>query len=154
AWFPAAFKYLNVDLGVEFIELLRRWVEFERFFGWSYTREGLASSNRPQELSNWIKSGRYKAKYGGSGPKLTGIARKQFSSALDVWWHSLKPKGDNWTLLNHHGPNGWLSLLVGLKWWGLAMENEELEAKKEWLDIVLDMSMILDALLQYQKQRE
>jgi hypothetical protein len=151
-WFPAAFDYLNVDLGVEFVELVDIWVKLERSFHWRYGKDPLPSAGRPKVLSDWIKSGRYKAKHGGNGPKLKGVVLDVFSGAFDKWWQSLKPKGDDWTSLNRPGPNGWLSLLAGLKWWGLALEEEQSDAKKRWLEVVSDHSVVLNALLKYREQ--
>ncbi|GAW06726.1 hypothetical protein LENED_008670 [Lentinula edodes] len=67
-WFPAAFQYLNQDLGQDYAALIESWVTLERCKNWAYSAKGIAAKNRPKELSYWITNCRYNRP--GNDPRL------------------------------------------------------------------------------------
>ncbi|KAK7434691.1 SERTA domain-containing protein 3 [Stygiomarasmius scandens] len=161
-WFRRAFDYINVDLGLEYISLVGKWVEFERSHGWDKGKLiALPSKNRPDEVGRWIKDGRYKHTH--SFVRAEFIT--SFSQRVWSWWNDLQPTSHSidsrdqsstfgqvtWKSLDHCGQNGWLSLLVCLKWWGHALPAECVSNMKEdWLEAVRTFSKALDGVLRSQ----
>ncbi|KAJ3759293.1 hypothetical protein EV361DRAFT_779904, partial [Lentinula raphanica] len=157
-WFKDAFNFLNVDLGLPFTTFVSRWCEFEGLNEWKTSTTALSSVKRPEEISKWIRYGRYtKIKISIAPSQINDFAER-----MRAWWVYLQPGwrklgednrplpverfGDDWTTLNIHGTNGWLSLLAGLKWWGesLARHNEQ---NGDWLELIEDMAKMLDGLI-------
>lgn len=166
-WFHRAFAYLDVNLGREYIALVRTWVELERVGSFETPKRGLKKLHRPSELSAWQKNRFIK------DPSISenGFV-ESFSQKVWTWWISLQPpwrpiasgtkpdyppviKNDmaEWKSLDWKGLNGWFGLLVCLKWWGMGLDYcpvEQREAYREdWLRAISDMSAMLDGLLAY-----
>ncbi|KAJ3816404.1 hypothetical protein F5880DRAFT_1494331, partial [Lentinula raphanica] len=90
-----------------------------------------------------------------------------FVAELWAWWATLQPQwrsvdndgkplpfedfGDDMAPLNKHGKNGWLCLLVCVKWWGnglqTLLDNEQVSQTKDWLVLVADMTKMLQRLV-------
>ncbi|KAJ3873852.1 hypothetical protein F5051DRAFT_336945, partial [Lentinula edodes] len=164
-WFPAAFEYLNQDLGEEYCNLFKEWVEFECSRGWASSTKGLAPHGRPKELSKWILNCRYDRH--GNEPELkTDDALVQFSECFMAWWKHLRSPGTGesigelhkeWGSLDRNGKNGWLSLLACLKWWGMALggQNDREGTKgQQWRSMVKDASFVLASLTTIRKENE
>ncbi|KAH7880256.1 uncharacterized protein C8R40DRAFT_1165165 [Lentinula edodes] len=157
-WFPAAFEYLNRNLGEGYANLFKKWVEFECSRGWASSTRGLARQNRPEELSKWILNCRYDRR--GNEPELkTDDALIRFRECFVRWWKQLQQAPDagelasnleGWRNLDRSGKNGWLSVLACLKWWGTALGDQtDREGAKghEWRTIVTDASLVLTNLI-------
>ncbi|KAJ3710117.1 hypothetical protein C8R42DRAFT_550818, partial [Lentinula raphanica] len=129
-WFKEAFDFLNIDRGNSFAMLVDRWCDLESLNGWKTSKHALSNVNRPQEVTKWIRYGRYaRIKIAIPPSQIDAFAERMWS-----WWVHLQPEwrklgkdlrpvpvehfGDDWMTLDIHGINGWLSLLAGLKWWG------------------------------------
>ncbi|KAJ3717019.1 hypothetical protein C8R42DRAFT_587661, partial [Lentinula raphanica] len=168
-WFKEAFEFLNIDLGSPFATLVDRWSDFERINGWKSSKHALSSVNRPEEVSKWIRYGRYaRIKIVISPSQIDG-----FAARMQLWWVQLQPEwrklendlrlvpvehfGDDWKSLDIHGINGWLSLLAGLRWWGesLAQEKslEQNGGDHDWLELLEDMSRMLLGLIKYKRKK-
>ncbi|KAJ3744549.1 hypothetical protein EV360DRAFT_90166 [Lentinula raphanica] len=122
SWFPAAFKYVNVDLSEQYLALVHDYIAFEGAKDWSSSPKGLPAKDRPKELTRWIAGCRYER--AGSEPNLKKEELDRFSQWFMVWWTSLKSsslekvsgKGRKSTSLNIGGKNGWLSIVACIKW--------------------------------------
>ncbi|KAJ3835774.1 hypothetical protein F5878DRAFT_542620, partial [Lentinula raphanica] len=167
-WFKDAFDFLNVDLGSHFAMLVDCWSNFESLNGWKTSKHALSNVNRPEEVTKWIRYGRYARVRITIPPSHID----EFAARMWLWWVRLQPEwrklgkdlrpapvehfGDDWKSLDIHGINGWLSLLAGLKWWGesLAMEkNVEQNGKDhDWLELMEDMSKMLLGLTAYKRK--
>ncbi len=164
-WFTDAFECLTaVNLGEDYIALVEKWTALERTNRWATSRLGLTKAGRPTKLSKWIRNSRKQT----SEPDLSGDLIKFTNSVWD-WWLRLQPSwrcattkdqlkpielfGDDWQTLNVCGKNGWLCLLVTLKWWGTALLHQSGDEREglqdDWLRAVHDISMMLDGLLRY-----
>ncbi|KAJ3765625.1 hypothetical protein FB446DRAFT_602019, partial [Lentinula raphanica] len=163
-WFPDAFAYLNVALGERWIELLTSWIQFERVSEWvkapTKGPRALAATHRPRQLSRWITNCRYSRT--GNEPAFEERSLRRFVDEFWHWWTSLQPEwrglgqgnkpaavlsyGDDWKSLNIPGKNGWLSVLVCLKWWGLYVMEHDAEGQMQWLIAVEDVHMMLKGL--------
>ncbi|KAJ3743032.1 hypothetical protein F5050DRAFT_1551295, partial [Lentinula boryana] len=165
-WFPDAFRFVNVNLGGPYTSLVDQWITFERISNWQTKNTGLAKLNRPMELTTWINYGRYNKKR----IKITPERVHQFAVNFWIWWSSLQPSWravgednrplaakemkDDWKSLDHYGQNGWLSLVVCLRWWGeglMRVQNETLrkEGIDDWLMAIEDMAIMLGGLISY-----
>ena len=162
-WFREAFYQLTaVDLGESYTGLVEKWIDFETENHWvPNNKSGFGPKSRPIEISAWIKSSRKRE------PCLTKDTVVGFANRFWDWWLKLQPTwrcvstkehlrpveifGDDWESLNRPGKNGWLCLLASVKWWGLALTQQNMDMEKElrndWLKAICDMTMMLDGLL-------
>ncbi|KAJ3866966.1 hypothetical protein EV359DRAFT_35467 [Lentinula novae-zelandiae] len=156
-WFPAAFEYLNQHLGQEYGDLFNKWVEFERSRGWASSNKGLAHQSWPEELNKWIINCRYD-RHGNEPDLKTDNSLVQFHEHFMCWWKQLRtpspgaPSRESeteWASLDRSGKNGWLRILACLKWWGMALgDQQDREGAKGhgWRKIVKDASLVLTSL--------
>ncbi|KAL0567283.1 hypothetical protein V5O48_014715 [Marasmius crinis-equi] len=151
-WFRAAFSCLNVSIGDQYLVLVRHWVTIERLKGWEAPKRGLTARLRPQELSRFVRQGKYRWEYGPeTGKDFVG----GFSNRVREWWSFLleKSRGE-WQSLNHSGQNGWCLLLISMKWWatGLAdMEDarERRQARRIWENTLKGMNEAAQGLITF-----
>ncbi len=169
-WFIPAFRYLNVDLGKNYIALVKQWVVLERANTWKNPRSGLMTHGRPKVVTTWLQNTRYERK--GSEPKLTGESLIAFTIHFWSWWVNLQPTwrlvteesqlksvdnfGDDWESLDKCGRNGWLLLIASLKWWGEALDSESGDKRQQlhnkWTRVLEDISMMLGGLIEYRSK--
>lgn len=162
-WFKTGFEYISDDLGKQYAELLHQYILFEASHHWVNPSQGLKKKRHPA-LSHWMAKSKRKP-----AAALTIIAAlstiesvRDFAEHLWTWWCELQPGWreisnnrpapfikfvDNFLLLDKHGQNGWLGLIVCIKWWRLGLNNldenglQELEA--DWFRAVEDMTKML-----------
>lgn len=164
-WLPAAFAFVNVDLGKEYASFVGQWIDWEMSNLEAKKSSRLKSTFRPPELENWIRKQRY------TKPKNTVILKPErvqaFADHVWAYWCALQPSwrtmaangrmplisttyGKDWMPLNHYGMNGWLSLLACLQWWGVGLGHFHGEEGKtlrdDWLAAIADMSWMLSGL--------
>jgi hypothetical protein len=93
----------------------------------------------------------------------------EFGIALQGWWNSIQPSfrksdtgiptsvyacptdqhRDAWVLLRKGGPNGLISLLTLLLWWGQALAKQsqwQTDSSPDWKHMVLDVTKCLNAM--------
>jgi hypothetical protein len=92
----------------------------------------------------------------------------EFGIAIQGWWNSIQPSfrksntgipstvyscpmGDQhaWVLLRKGSPNGLISLLTLLVWWGQALETQsqwQTNSSPDWKLMVLDVTECLNAM--------
>jgi hypothetical protein len=166
SWLPLAFAYLNINLGVEYRDIVSKWLNLERTTTWESPPLGLKPENQPNALSVWQKK-----RYSGREPDFSAIEFvASFSVEVWRWWISLQPEWrriapggklsspnlkvvrTDWILLDKKGVNGWFGLLVCMKWWGLGlnyMTEEQEELKRDWVRAIHDISVMMDGLVAY-----
>jgi hypothetical protein len=88
--------------------------------------------------------------------------------AVKGWWNSIQPAfrksdtgtptavyscptGDQnaWALLRKGGPNGLISLLTLLLWWGQALAKQsqwQIDTSSDWMHMVLDVTKCLNVM--------
>ncbi|KAJ3872040.1 hypothetical protein F5051DRAFT_445576 [Lentinula edodes] len=162
-WFHPAFEYLNHDLGVDYIYLIRAWIKLERIKDWVYSSKGISAKLRPKELSHWIANCRYDRR--NNDPKFQKQDINRFGINFVTWWNSLVNQistvsGENsdgdgrvrkeWGTLNTSGKNGWLSIIVCLKWWGMGLRDDREGALGvKWRCTIKEVSCVLNELNLY-----
>ncbi|KAJ3714509.1 hypothetical protein C8R42DRAFT_246118 [Lentinula raphanica] len=160
SWFRDAFDYVNVDLGEDFTCTIQSWIELERRKGWISSTKGIACKSRPKELTRWIMNGRYNRR--GNEPRFGSSELANFGKSFMNWWTSLKEsafgsqsqgqrnKGNGWGTLDVSGKNGWFSIVVCLKWWGMGLGEHRQEALGvEWRQSVNDVRCTLNELVSF-----
>jgi hypothetical protein len=86
----------------------------------------------------------------------------QFGRDFSQWWIDINPTWRNqdlpmgrytdgpWDVVDVPGRNGFLNVVMCLKWWGDALGGTEQAAvSKEWMESVRDVCFVLDWLTGY-----
>ncbi|KAJ6571545.1 hypothetical protein B0H19DRAFT_935544, partial [Mycena capillaripes] len=102
----------------------------------------LSVKRRPPQVGAWVQRAR-------SGiPDIKDVAK--FTEGWAVWWQDINPawrkatipmpkQDGSWECMDVPGPNGFLNVLICLKWWRERLREES----KEWVDAVEDVSWVL-----------
>ncbi|KAF8137970.1 hypothetical protein K438DRAFT_1638808, partial [Mycena galopus ATCC 62051] len=114
--------------------------------------KGLGTMNHPEEIHTWIKCAR------ATTPKVKDMDK--FVEEWREWWRMLNPdwrtigdevsdqliRDEDASLegLRKPGANGFLSVLIGLKWW-----RDTQGATKEWVDALSDVTWVMNRLKEY-----
>ncbi|KAJ7808836.1 hypothetical protein B0H13DRAFT_1668447 [Mycena leptocephala] len=160
------------DLGGSYNALLGVWCELERAFGWEKSSAKAAWNAktviRPAALDKWDRAGRTRGGIAnGVGPSIGSVA--VFDAAWWRWWAKIQPgwrekdsgKPDrwlrdtypdataaNWAVMRHPSPNGALSFVATLYWWGIAVaERGGREDRESWVEAVQDVKWLFKGLL-------
>ncbi|KAF8192324.1 hypothetical protein K438DRAFT_1479092, partial [Mycena galopus ATCC 62051] len=128
------------------------WWDLERSTHFVAQVKGLGTTNRPEEIHTWIKCART------TTPKLKNVDR--FMEEWRKWWRTLNQEwctvGDevcdelirdaeaSLEGLRKPGANGFLSVLIGLKWW-----MDVKGATKQWVAALEDVTWVMARLLRY-----
>ncbi|KAJ7352105.1 hypothetical protein DFH08DRAFT_694112, partial [Mycena albidolilacea] len=100
---------------------------------------------RPAQVGAWVQRARTGV------PVIPDVVR--FAEQWGKWWQEINPtwrkiitpmprKDGDWTSLDLPGPNGFLNVLICLKWWRERLEGET----KEWRDAVEDVKWVLERM--------
>ncbi|KAH8802322.1 hypothetical protein DL96DRAFT_1475715 [Flagelloscypha sp. PMI_526] len=142
-WFSDAYQGLRDGVkthdrfGRIFVEIFRTWIITEAKFRFQNPSRGFAKAKRPAELNKWIGNGRWRTTH-----RLTQSS-KTFGTELMAWWATLTPATDitadssceeirasgDWKRARAPGNNGFLSVVMGLKWWGGQIRDGD---EEEW----------------------
>ncbi|KAJ7753864.1 hypothetical protein B0H16DRAFT_1316731, partial [Mycena metata] len=107
------------------------------------------TKKRPTEVHTWVSRAR------NIEPEIKNI--DSFVKDFQGWWVEINPAwrkakvpmekktGGPWTSIDIPGPNGFLNVLMCLKWWREAMDDES----EEWREAVEDVEWVLKALNKY-----
>jgi hypothetical protein len=160
------------DLGGSYNALLKVWGDLERAFSWEKSGAKAAwnakNANRPGALEKWVRAGRTHGEIGnGVGPNIGAVA--VFRAAWWQWWAKIQPSwrvkdrgrpdrflrekfpdadAEMWAGMRHPGPNGALSFVATLYWWGMAVdEGGEREDRESWAEAVWEVKWMLTGLL-------
>ncbi|KAJ6452135.1 hypothetical protein C8R47DRAFT_1229557 [Mycena vitilis] len=158
AWFAhARAQLIGVDLGPHFHAALAAWTRIEAACGFAVPPHKLSAKERPDIIQKWINGAR------GAKQRVPPITDPvAFAASWWRWWGLLQPAWrttDNdgkWVIsesydgewddkLLHWGPNGLLSVVAALYFWGCAVTDSP-RLKDEWETAVQDASWILEGL--------
>ncbi|KAJ6619640.1 hypothetical protein B0H10DRAFT_1710662, partial [Mycena sp. CBHHK59/15] len=156
-WFKVLYAEVSLkNLGGSFNSLLALFVEIERAYKWEKSKgKGLGATNRPAQVGAWVTAGRGTRR----GPRYPLVA--VYDAAWWQWWGDLQPQWrvadggkprrfsrevclgvakEHWVTLRHPGPNGVLSLVASLYWWGAKVAVAgKTEDKESWAEAVQDV---------------
>ena len=143
--------FKSENLGSEWDLLFSNWLKFEENSQLQGTGK-LGCQRQPWVITGWIQRARASTYH----PDIEDI--NGFKADFHVWWQSLQPdwrrvdstknskqpEGD-WGCIRQSGPNGLLSVVAALFFWGDAVQNTS--ARTAWLEALTDVSYVLEQLL-------
>ena len=122
---------------------------------------------RPEEWSKWTAKARGRERPYQDPPKIADPA--EFGTAFVKWWNAMQPAfrqspdgmpqafysppatdGKNaWAQLQRAGPNGLVTVMVLLFWWGTSLETRSRwqdDSSSSWAEAVKDVAQTLQSL--------
>ncbi|KAJ7715351.1 hypothetical protein B0H16DRAFT_1273340, partial [Mycena metata] len=133
------------ELGPVWEGLVDAWWALESSTDFASTTKGHPTTSRPREVGLWVKSARK------GTPK---VIPESFGKGWWEWWMAINPEwrvsdgslvkeGDgDWDDLRCPGQNGFLNVIVCLRWWRLAAGTES----SEWSRAVSDVKWVLERM--------
>ncbi|KAJ7615783.1 hypothetical protein DFH06DRAFT_1013222, partial [Mycena polygramma] len=138
-----------------YASLLSALVRLEEAFGFDPETYGaLPSDERPVQIQKWIGGGRTRTQ------KVPTIANVDtYAAEWYRWWDFMQPewrrRGSDgawmvggthqWGFLDRPGPNGCLSIVASLYFWGVC-ENQSTAQRAGWQQAVEDVAWMLEGL--------
>ncbi|KAF6745137.1 hypothetical protein DFP72DRAFT_1077736 [Ephemerocybe angulata] len=170
-WFNNAVSdLLKDDLGKDWSDLVQKWTKLESLLGFGKSAKGpLPVKLRPEEWVQWTHKGKQGLRFHDKPPFVADPL--EFGIAIRKWWVSIQPafRGpsdgpmplpvystaastiQSWSEVRKSGPNGLLSLLMLLLWWGRAasayVSQWEEDSRGSWAAVVQDLSQCFDEFL-------
>ncbi|KAJ7858224.1 hypothetical protein B0H14DRAFT_2351747 [Mycena olivaceomarginata] len=163
-WFVHAREQLiMVDLGPHFHAALTAWTRLEEACKFQTPTHSLLTTSRPDIVTKWIIGAR-----GQKQPARPVTNPQAFTKSWWWWWAAMQPdwrlKDDNgrWVIteeyggewddkLLHWGPNGLLSVVAGLYFWGCGIVDQP-GLHDDWESAVLDVCWILEGLASFHEK--
>jgi hypothetical protein len=156
------------DLGCHFTSVLAALVRLETAFGFDEKAYSvMAAEHRPIQINQWIKGGRTT-----KTTKIPAIKNSQkYADQWYRWWDYLQPEwrrrdregnwlaggdatygeDDAWGRLDNPGPNGCLSIVAGLYFWGVHKPQTD-DGREQWARAVQDVGWMLEGLAESMKK--
>ncbi|KAJ7123329.1 hypothetical protein C8R46DRAFT_928220, partial [Mycena filopes] len=123
------------------------WWKLEASTEFATSVKGFGTEGRPGAVHTWIKNARKKK------PVIKNMER--LAEEVEGWWKRVNPGwrlvddelitdplGGDWEAMRQRGANGFLGVLIALKWWREA-EGET----KEWRAIFDDVVWVMGVLI-------
>ncbi|KAJ7713795.1 hypothetical protein B0H16DRAFT_1341044, partial [Mycena metata] len=107
------------------------------------------AKKRPEQVHAWVSRAR------NVEPEIKNL--KSFIKDFKAWWVDINPAWCKtslpmkkqatgpWTSMDIPGPNGFLNVLMCLKWWRGAMDDES----EEWRESLEDVEWVLQSINEY-----
>lgn len=141
------------DLGPEWAVLVRNWARFEALEGFKAT-SNLSATDRPVAVKDWIQRARSPA----WRPVI--VNTEGYGIQFSKWWTSLQPEWRlsedgavllqtdeaEWECIRKAGPNGLLSVMAALFFWGSAVQGKR-GRDAQWLQAVGEVSWVFSRLI-------
>lgn len=173
SWLLAAEAYLTSnDFGIEWTECIKVWRAFETHLAYSNKKPMPHINLRPEEWTNWIAKGRNGVRAYNQTPHIASPL--EFGIAVMKWWSAMQPSFrlatdspmplpiyDNpedpncWEALKRGGPNGMLSVMTLLAWWGQGRKTAsqwEESSETRWVACVVDICRVLERVISGKKR--
>ncbi|KAJ7894478.1 hypothetical protein B0H14DRAFT_2198429, partial [Mycena olivaceomarginata] len=134
---------LEVEMGVDWKDVVSLWWTLEELWKFATWTKSHATTHRLKAVGVWVKNARKGNPDIGSA---SGMEREWWA-----WWKSINPgwrmrdgellrEGDGgWDVLRCPGQNGFLNIIVCLKWWRSSMETPS----DAWMCAVADVKWVL-----------
>ncbi|KAJ3511921.1 hypothetical protein NMY22_g15494 [Coprinellus aureogranulatus] len=170
-WFGPACTFLKAEgrLGEEWGMLIEKWIELEMEMGYGRVAKGaLPVPGRPEEWKDWTAKKVRGVRPYDKPPFMLEPA--EFGKTFTKWWSSIQPPfrlsegafpkqvysdatvaGDPWAPVRKSGPNGFISVVTMMRWWGIeALFPSNIfktDSRQEWHYLVYDVRMCLEEML-------
>jgi hypothetical protein len=107
------------------------------------------AKKRPKQVGDWVSRARNHT------PTISNV--EEFASVWWAWWIDINPawrdksrpmkciEGPSWKCMDYSGQNGFLNILMCLKWWRDAMDAGSLD----WDEAVNDVTWVLSKMKEY-----
>ncbi|KAJ7834831.1 hypothetical protein B0H13DRAFT_1572667, partial [Mycena leptocephala] len=104
------------------------------------------AKKRPKQVGDWVSRARNYTP--------TIADPEEFGEVFWVWWVDINPawrkkirpmkriEAQSWSCMDYHGQNGFLNVLMCLKWWRDAMDTES----TDWEAAVDDVTWVLEKI--------
>ncbi|KAJ7430083.1 hypothetical protein B0H11DRAFT_1765718 [Mycena galericulata] len=138
-----------VGLGERWKGLVVLWWKLEESTRFATSIKSHPPRYRPKQVAVWVKNAR---------KGTPALEVKTFSAQWWVWWRAINPdwrqgegegellKGveGSWGVMECPGQNGFLNILICLKWWGERLDSD---SREEWERAVDDVNWVLRGML-------
>ncbi|KAF8069151.1 hypothetical protein FPV67DRAFT_1669174 [Lyophyllum atratum] len=171
AWAVAAEAHLTTrDLGDGWAKCVSAWKAFEDAMGPNAKGALPSAKTRPEEWTKWVAKGRQGVRAYHATPTIQDPL--DFGYAVMAWWKSMQPafrqsselmpkpvydppeldvsNVDEWAALRKGGPNGVVSVLTVLVWWGQCLRTGsqwQENSEPYWRACVNDVHQCLGKLM-------
>ncbi|RXW17716.1 hypothetical protein EST38_g8139 [Candolleomyces aberdarensis] len=137
---PASGHMKEMELGEEFNAIREKWEELEKLLDYGKLSKGTLPNavGHPSKWKSWISRTRNGQRDYTHAPSISLSDTPEFGLAIIKYWHSIQPAfrqnpngiwplpiysspdagSDPWELLRKGGPNGLVSIVTMLAWWG------------------------------------
>ncbi|KAJ2921352.1 hypothetical protein H1R20_g15743, partial [Candolleomyces eurysporus] len=165
-WFHEAGGWFKGrGLGPLFDEVVASWEKLEETLSYGISAKGSLpmAGLRPTEWRSWTSKGRMGRRVYEQVPVIDPSDAAEFGLTVLKWWSAMQPAfrqntqglmplpayatpgstSDQWSSLRKGGPNGIVSVVTLLAWWGLAAKEVPEFAKdsrSEWKAMALDVN--------------
>lgn len=164
-WFMRSYELLSAqDLGPTFTKTIKQYVELEAHssFDMGGIHMGFKKTSRPSQVDWWVGRGHSKA------PLIKDVT--SFKRSWWTWWKVLQPSWRNaggvdsrlgsshctvlagdegWSVMDKHGQNTFLTMLVTLVWWNFSLLDKGEEGVNDpgWTAAVEDVQWVMSQVL-------
>ncbi|KAJ7642661.1 hypothetical protein DFH06DRAFT_999755 [Mycena polygramma] len=152
AWATKARVLLSKgEYGSRWTELVGAWWAREEGAGFAGTNKAHPAKKRPTQIKDWVG----RARNPNFTPEIPDV--EEYGEEWWGWWVDINPAwrqkkrpmkrgdGPSWACLDINGQNGFLNVLVGLKWWRDELE----EGSPDWEEAVDDVTWVLQQMKEY-----
>ncbi|KAJ7195541.1 hypothetical protein GGX14DRAFT_376999 [Mycena pura] len=134
-------------MGADWSSIVQLWWQLEKASGFSTQTKTHATTGRPKCVGIWVKNARKGTPTIEGG--VEGMERDWWA-----WWRRINPdwrlRGDellrldgDWGVLKCPGQNGFLNVIICLKWWRAAMEGPS----EAWERAIADLKWALECMV-------
>ncbi|KAF8195984.1 hypothetical protein K438DRAFT_1545524, partial [Mycena galopus ATCC 62051] len=131
--------------GGRWTELVNQWFSREEGKGFISLPKGHSAKLRPPQVKAWVQRARTGV------PDIKDVQR--FAQEWTAWWQDINPAwrkitlpmpqtNGPWDFMDFPGPNGFLNVLMCLKWWRERLDKDS----NEWIGAVDDVTWVLKSM--------
>ncbi|KAJ7116745.1 hypothetical protein C8R46DRAFT_930984 [Mycena filopes] len=146
AWATAANAFLTAaDFGEAWTQLVALWWVREKEFGFVGTRQGHSAKKRPKEVGDWVSRARNHTPIVANADDLGVRWWNWWLDINPIWRGTMRPltrQTGGWASMDYRGQNGFLNVMMSLKWWRDALK----EVSPDWEEAVGDVSWVLSEM--------
>ncbi|KAJ7463596.1 hypothetical protein FB451DRAFT_1042746 [Mycena latifolia] len=133
-------------MGGDWAELTGLWWKLEQSTGFVTKPKAHPTTHCPKQIGIWVKNARV---------GVPELSVDTFSAQWWDWWRVLNPEwrkrdgalvkeGEgSWDVLRCPGQNGFLNILICLKWWHAALDEET----EDWKAAIADVKWVLKGMV-------
>ncbi|KAJ7201972.1 hypothetical protein B0H12DRAFT_967131, partial [Mycena haematopus] len=136
----------NKNYGPEWLAVVGLWWKREEDAGFEGTTKSHPAKKRPKAVGEWVSRAR---NYTPQIEDADGFGQVWWDWWVDInpsWRTKVRPmkreEAGPWICLDYHGQNGFLNVLMCLKWWRDAMAK----SSPDWEDAVSDVTWVLQQM--------